>query len=68
MTDNKEFELYVGINGQPVQRHEKGLNVILSAILVLLLGLEPFEVFSAYILGYHRKEKYNNLILETQKH
>ena len=36
--------------------------------LVLLLSFEPSDVFPAYTLGYHRKENYDNLILEAQTH
>ena len=36
--------------------------------LVLLLSFEPSEDFPAYTLGYHRKENYNNLIYEAQRH
>ena len=36
--------------------------------LVFLLSFEPSEVFPAYTLGYHRKENYNNVSLEAQRH
>ena len=63
-----EFVFYAGINGQPVQRHEKRRYVILFATLkklVLLLSFESSEVLSAYTLGYHRKNNNNNIILEA---
>ena len=61
---------YADINGQPVHRHEKGRNVILFATLKnkSCSSFETSEVIPANTLGYHRKENYNNLMLEAQRH
>ena len=60
-----------GINGQPVQRHGKGRNVILFDMLKkldFLLSCERSEVYAAYTFGYHINENNNYLILQAQRH